>query len=1317
MNHSWHANSIAIIGMAGRFPKAENIYQYWNNIENAVESVTFLSEEELLQTGITANQFNHPNYVKAASFLENADCFDADFFGYTPREAASMAPSHRLFLEIAWKALEDAGYGNSFQGECIGVFGGDGPVVSSYMISEPGIHNNLAGMTGSIEHVGNDKDYLCTKVSYRLNLKGPGLTIQTACSTSLVAVHMACQSLLNSECDMALAGGVNIRIPQKTGYMINDSPLFSPDGHCRPFDAEANGTIFGSAVGIVLLKPLETAIKDNDHIYAVIRGSAINNDGASKMSYWASSADGLSDTVSEALALAQIDPKTVGYVEAHGTGTALGDPVEIIALSRVFRQYSSEKQFCALGSVKSNIGHTDAASGIAGLIKTVMMLKHRILPPTLNVSTPNPKCNFPDSPFFVNNTSMEWIKDKTNRRAIVNSMGIGGTNASVVLEEYVDENIVSEKCIDNSSDIESTDPKIIVLSAKNKERLQDYAKILLDYCSGNSQDISLIDMAYTLQIGRESMDERLAMVVSDMDELIEKLFQFTQKTKNQTGIYTGNSKQHDKKRDLLVSGEEGKIFINAILQAKNVSKIAQLWVSGIDIDWQLLYDTPPKRIALPTYPFEKKRYWIAPPISPQINIRHNNQKESSHQSTLYFVENWKQSENNKIDHYDHSSLLIFANEKSIVSLFEKQFNASVIAIYPGETFKIIAPNSYQIQPDSAADFEQLVHLIKAFPKTIVHAWSQESFDSDPKWIETHLNQSLHALFHLIKSLGQHKHDSFNLIYAYQISKNDSNPVYESIRAFACAVREEHANIAVKTIGLDSFSNLSWVIEKECHAPEADIRYVDQTRYIRYMEETNCPQMSTLPIKENGVYLITGGVGVLGLIIAQFLSTQKNVRLIICGRKKQPQSPQLESIQEIQANGSTVEYFQADIAIQQDVTSLIEKIMAAYQTIDGIFHCAGVIRPGYIYNKPSTDMLEVLSSKVFGTIYLDDATKDIGLDFFVMYSSVSSIMANMGLSDYAYANSFLDHFARRRQQLEAAKKRSGKTISINWPMWAESGMNYSDSTQNILQFLKDTIGIIPIETHQATNILACLLSNSMNQLVVIPGLRGKIQYYIEKSCLDNLQIEKPISSEPVNMSEMIEKTNYDLKQMIFDILGIEINLMDNDDNIENFGFDSITFTSFATAINDFYNLNITPALFYGTQTIAELSLLLIENNPQIFQALYAPKNAEQKTSETKIIPQFLPPKPIVTRHYSTENAPVAIIGMSAIFPQSENISTFWEHIIAGHDLISEVPEDRWDSRIYPIKWGGFIPDVDKFDPQFFGISPKEAEFMDPQQRLC
>ena len=194
MNHSWHANSIAIIGMAGRFPKAENIYQYWKNIENAVESVTFLSEEELLQTGITADQFNHPNYVKAASFLENADCFDADFFGYTPREAASMAPSHRLFLEIAWKALEDAGYGNSFQGECIGVFGGDGPVVSSYMISEPGIHNNLAGMTGSIEHVGNDKDYLCTKVSYRLNLKGPGLTIQTACSTSLVAVHMACQS-------------------------------------------------------------------------------------------------------------------------------------------------------------------------------------------------------------------------------------------------------------------------------------------------------------------------------------------------------------------------------------------------------------------------------------------------------------------------------------------------------------------------------------------------------------------------------------------------------------------------------------------------------------------------------------------------------------------------------------------------------------------------------------------------------------------------------------------------------------------------------------------------------------------------------------------------------------------------------------------------------------------------------------------------------------------------------------------------------------------------------------------------------------------
>ncbi|MCP4110573.1 MAG: SDR family NAD(P)-dependent oxidoreductase, partial [Desulfobacteraceae bacterium] len=608
---SGHPNSVAIIGMAGRFPGACNIWKFWENIVNGVESVTFFSEEELISAGADPERVRHPDYVKAAAFLEKADCFDAGLFGYTPREAVSTDPAHRLFLECAWEALEDAGYGGNFRGERIGVFGGSGPVVTSYMVSNTNINPELAGQVGSIEHVGNDKDYLCTKVSYKLNLKGPSLTIQTACSTSLVAVHMACQSLLSGECDMALAGGVNIRMPQKDGYIIRDSPMHSPDGHCRPFDADAKGTIFGSGLGIVLLKPLDQATEDRDPVHAVIRGSAISNDGSSKLSYWASSADGLSDTLSEALAIAEVEPDTIGYVEAHGTGTELGDPVEVIALTRVFRQSTSKKQFCALGSVKSNIGHTDSASGIAGLIKTVMMLRHKMLAPTLHVSRPNPKCKFDKSPFFVSNTQSEWKNDHEKRRAVVNSMGIGGTNACVVLEESSFLPVEPDRQ-DNA--LESKEPRLIVLSAKNEDRLKAYARKLAEFLEpyAGSNECSLSSVAFTLQTGREAMQERLAVLASDTGELREKLTLYYKDEPGIPGLYAGTVKGQNKAAELLISGNSGEQIVGIITGNRELDKLAQLWVLGLEIDWRLLYpEDTPNRISLPTYPFSRDRYRIS----------------------------------------------------------------------------------------------------------------------------------------------------------------------------------------------------------------------------------------------------------------------------------------------------------------------------------------------------------------------------------------------------------------------------------------------------------------------------------------------------------------------------------------------------------------------------------------------------------------------------------------------------------------------------------------------------------------------------------
>src|SRR5947209_578696 len=386
------AGAVAVIGMAARYPGARDVEQFWRNLRDGRESISFFSDEELLAVGVSPEVLNDPAYVKASGVLEGIDLFDAKFFGFNPREAEMTDPQHRLFLEQAWKALEHAGYDPEAYPHLIAVYAGVG--MNRYLhnlYSNPGLID-LFGTFQTI--IGNDKDFLSTRVSYKLNLKGPSLTVQSACSTSLVAVHMACQSLLGYQCDMALAGGVSVNPSHKGGYFYQEGGILSPDGHCRAFDAGAQGMVAGSGVGVVVLKRLEEAVADGDTIHAIIKGSAINNDGSLKIGFTAPSVSGQAKVIAEAQAVAGVDARTIGYVEAHGTATALGDPVEIAALTEAFRAGTDAKGFCAVGSVKTNIGHTDAAAGVAGLIKTVLALEHKELPPSLNYERPNPQIDF-----------------------------------------------------------------------------------------------------------------------------------------------------------------------------------------------------------------------------------------------------------------------------------------------------------------------------------------------------------------------------------------------------------------------------------------------------------------------------------------------------------------------------------------------------------------------------------------------------------------------------------------------------------------------------------------------------------------------------------------------------------------------------------------------------------------------------------------------------------------------------------------------------------------------------------------------------------
>ncbi len=512
MTDEVNETDIAIVGMAIRVPGASNPEEYWANLRNGVEATRTYTDEELLAKGVSQSTLADPNYVKAGIQLQNLDAFDPEFFGFSQKEAAILDPQHRQFYEVCWEALERAGHPPETFDGAVGLFAGCG--MGAYftfnLLSNPELVDSVGLFL--LRHTGNDKDFLSTRVSYAFNLHGPCVNVQTACSTSLVATHMAVQSLLSRECDMALAGGVTIEVPHGLGYHYKEGEVLSPDGHCRTFDHRSKGTVFGSGAGVVVLRRLEDALRDGDHVHAVIKGSAVNNDGARKVGYLAPSVDGQASCISEALAVADCDAGSLSYVECHGTATPVGDPIEIAALTQAFRDTTDKVGYCKVGSVKTNIGHLDTAAGVASLIKATLALENKQIPPSLNFEAPNPRIGFEGSPFTVASKLADWTTDGSPRRAGINSLGVGGTNAFVVLQEAPAR---QPSAIDDST-------QLLVLSARNRKALDDNAKRLAAWLRAHPEQ-PLADVAYTLRVGRRGFEQRRVLAATSRDEAIALL--------------------------------------------------------------------------------------------------------------------------------------------------------------------------------------------------------------------------------------------------------------------------------------------------------------------------------------------------------------------------------------------------------------------------------------------------------------------------------------------------------------------------------------------------------------------------------------------------------------------------------------------------------------------------------------------------------------------------------------------------------------------------------------------------------------------------
>ncbi len=1361
---------IAIIGISGVMPQSENIGEFWNHLKNGDDLITEIPKDRWdwkAYFGDPAIEKNRTD-VKWGGFMKQVDQFDASFFNISPREAELMDPQQRIFLETVWKCIEDAGYKTSdLSGTKTGLFVG----VSNGDYSELLRKHSIEAYTST----GMSHSILTNRISYLLNLRGPSEPVNTACSSSLTAIDRAAGTLWNNECEMAIAGGINVIIRPTLHISFSKAGMLSKDGRCKTFDKQADGYVRGEGSGAVLLKPLEKALADGDHIYALIRATAVNH-GGHVSSLTVPNPNAQAELLTDAYTKAGIDPETVGYIEAHGTGTALGDPVEINGIKKAFKalyeksgkSMSGKYGYCGIGSVKTNMGHLEAASGIAGLLKVVLSMKYKTLPASIHCSEINPQIQISESPFYIVDKTKPWKPPEDEhgkplpRIAGVSSFGFGGSNAHVVLEEF--ENRVSGS--DRSPQTVLPDePHLFVLSAKSGERLKLYAENIANFLKRKKDDVNLTDVVYTLQIGRESMEQRLAMVVSDIAELTEKLTGYCRGKRNTDGLYTGNVKRGRENIGLLIEGEEGKRFVRDTIRNRKIDKLARLWVSDTEIDWQLLYPQDiAHRIPLPTYPFEKKRHWIPVPDvqnhaaatapSPEQSVK--NCQDTWTPAQLYYHSVWEKYElpDDAPGSILQGTVLVFDRDSHLADAIGKRLaeGSQIILVRQGEGYRHPEDHTYEIDPTNPDDYRELVRSLSnkgQLPQKVVHFWSQDRFEPDADVLKEQLAAGLYSVFYLTQAIIKHKSDnglkfSTEILYLYEGSPDDPQPQYAALSGFLKSLMSEDAGFLCKTLEADNILSesadlLSDAVIREFSADthgQADIRYSGGECFVRKLREFDPEKEAVVevPLKKNGVYLITGGMGGLGLIFAEYLAREYQAKLILTGRSDL--TPEKEArLRSLEISGAEAIYLKADIADQEDADRVIRQSRKKFNGISGIIHCAGISKRGFIREISGEDIRQVLLPKVNGTVFLDESARDEQLDFFVLFSSISVETASLGLSGYAFANSFMDHFAEKREKLRADNRRKGKTLFINWPLWKDGGMQPSMQARKILF---QTLGMTLLETESGLDAFVRGLTFPQTGFLFVEGDPEKIRYALEmRQSHPRQETAYPGQLTEKDRDALLNNISSDLIKTVSEILRTDKNDIDLDEPLNEYGFDSISLTEFAGRINERYSLGIkavplTPAVFFEYPSVSSLALHLLEDYTQDMADCYTDAGIQIRTRETGT---DLPPRSVNEAHKfarpdspgQDDLYPIAIIGISGIMPQSEDIDTFWQHLENGDNLITEIPKDRWDWEAYHgdphteenktnVKWGGFMKQVDTFDAPFFKISRREAQLMDPQQRI-
>ncbi|OIB02943.1 mixed polyketide synthase/non-ribosomal peptide synthetase [Paenibacillus sp. LC231] len=1360
---------IAVIGMSGRFPQARNVEEMW----------TILTEGRNAVREIPADRFDWRHYYSASGkaphktdskwcgCIPGVSEFDPLFFEISPKDAESMDPRQRLLLEEAWKALEHAGYGDKkIRAGKIGMFVG----------AEQGDYQQL--VRGEAGITSNHNAILAARLSYFLNLNGPVLTVDTACSSGLAAAHQACLSLRNDECDTAMAAGVNLMLTPDPYVGMSQAGMLSKDGTCFAFDKRANGLVPGEAVTVVVLKRLSRAEADGDSILAVIRGSSMNYDGKTN-GITAPSGVAQTELVKAVYEQSRVNPEDVEYVVTHGTGTRLGDPVEVNALQDAFKAYTDKQGYCAITSNKTNFGHTFAASGLVNMINLIQAFRHETIPASLNFEQENDFIHWTESPFYVNTTNKPWPASGNKKRlGAVSAFGMSGTNVHMVLESYVSASVEEPAGI--------APYHLLTFSAKSKEVLEEKIQdmvVMLEKAEVSQESLSRI--SYTLLEGRQHFNHRMAVVVRDKQDAEYIL------SANGDNIRLPNRCAGKVPRDF-----EGQVliqqYVNDLLRSaqslkedpdkyrETLNALADLYCQGYEISGDDLYDSAlAQLIELPTYPFAREHYWVSvqdmttgvpEPKPGRFRIVNRPQREAHYGHSmgqdqlritesaapqegyelLTFEEVWEEEALKDIQNANMKTLVCFLTEEESKQIVTDKATAlggdtQVIFVSRSTVFDKKSRHDYSIPAATRDSYLQALLSIRNDFKEIdavLYLWPIE----DAAYIKDYS-----SIVHMVQAIAAAKLKPKQLLLAGQFANSIERCYMESWIGFERSLGLVLPNVSVSVVSIDlqareQTESLLVPIGKlwaELRAnPSGSVLYQDGKRYICRVKPTVLEDNS-ITLKQGRTYLITGGCGGLGLLFARHIASRYAANLILTGRS--PMNDEIRAaIKELEDLGSQVLYVQSDICHVESMRKGLIAAKARFGPIHGVIHAAGMSSRQHILEKELDDFHKVLAPKVEGTLALDEILQEEQqLDFICYFSSTSAVIGDFGSCDYAIGNRYQMAYARHRNE----QNRAGRSIVINWPLWKEGGMGFQDQ-DNTEMYLKSS-GQRLLETEEGLQVFERILSHSLSHHLVLVGQRSRVHRFLglannEESLAAKRQTPNNVNANAapgrgwrnemkgLSLAQCLE---WDMKEMISQLLKIPRDKLDLDENLAEFGFDSINLAQFATVLTEHYGLEITPSLFFGQSTIGKLIDYFMEEHNEMTTEFYResqisdmkpPNFPDTTAAEPKAFKRVRVQERMASSS-SNLHEPIAIIGMSGRFPEARNIDEMWTILAEGQSAVSEVPAERFDWRRYygdseqeaePIycKWCGTIPGVREFDPMFFEISPNEAKTMDPRQRL-